>query len=42
VTGVWEQGILGQNVTVAFMDDGVDHENPDLKENFVQWIHVEY
>lgn len=22
-------------MTVAFIDDGIDHENPDLKENFV-------
>ena len=27
-------GITGSNVTVAFIDDGIDHENPDLKDNF--------
>lgn len=34
VTGVWEQGITGTGVTVGFIDDGIDHENPDLKDNF--------
>ena len=34
VTGVWEQGVTGKGVTVGFMDDGIDHENADLKENF--------
>jgi kexin len=35
VTGVWLQGVTGTGVTVALLDDGIDHENPDLKENFV-------
>jgi len=34
VTGVWYQGITGKNVTVVLLDDGVDYEHPDLKENF--------
>ncbi|KAJ3369238.1 pheromone processing endoprotease [Kappamyces sp. JEL0680] len=43
VTGVWRMGrsasssftgITGTNVTVGFLDDGLDHENADLKENF--------
>ncbi|KAJ3257925.1 pheromone processing endoprotease [Boothiomyces macroporosus] len=34
ITGVWEQGITGTGVTVAFIDDGLDHENADLKDNF--------
>jgi kexin len=42
VTGVWSLGITGTNVTVAFMDDGIDHENPDLKDNFVKMIDVEF
>ena len=28
-------GITGKGVTVGILDDGIDHENPDLKENFV-------
>jgi kexin len=35
VTGVWLQNITGTGITVGFMDDGIDHENPDLKDNFV-------
>ena len=34
LTGVWEQGITGKNITVTFLDDGVDHDHPDLKDNF--------
>ncbi|KAJ3275052.1 pheromone processing endoprotease [Terramyces sp. JEL0728] len=34
ITGVWEQGITGTGVTVAFIDDGLDHDSPDLKDNF--------
>lgn len=45
ITGVWTQGyiiwwslylgITGTGITVGFIDDGLDHENPDLKDNFV-------
>ncbi|KAL2916495.1 pheromone processing endoprotease [Polyrhizophydium stewartii] len=34
VTGVWLQGISGKGVTVAFIDDGLDHANPDLRDNY--------
>ncbi|CAO3617997.1 unnamed protein product [Cunninghamella blakesleeana] len=33
-TGVWSQGITGKNVVVAILDDGLDMENEDLKDNF--------
>ncbi|KAJ3117104.1 pheromone processing endoprotease [Phlyctochytrium bullatum] len=35
VTGVWDQGIFGKNVTVCLVDDGLDYEHDDLRENFV-------
>jgi hypothetical protein len=35
LTRVWAQNITGYGVTVGFIDDGIDHENPDLKDNFV-------
>ncbi|KAJ3037293.1 pheromone processing endoprotease [Rhizophlyctis rosea] len=34
VTAVWEQGITGWNATVCFVDDGLDYESEDLKDNF--------
>ncbi|KAI8906780.1 peptidase S8/S53 domain-containing protein [Gorgonomyces haynaldii] len=34
ITGVWAQGITGKGVTVAFIDDGLDYDHPDLKDNF--------
>ena len=35
VANAWLSGVTGHNVTVAFIDDGLDHENPDLADNFV-------
>ncbi|KAI8883750.1 hypothetical protein K501DRAFT_183727 [Backusella circina FSU 941] len=34
VTGVWKQGITGKGVKVALLDDGVDYDSQDLKDNF--------
>lgn len=34
VTGVWLQGITGQNTTVAIVDDGLDMYSDDLKPNY--------
>lgn len=34
VTGVWDMGISGKNVTVAIIDDGVDFTLEDLKDAF--------
>lgn len=34
VTGVWDQGVLGRDITVCLIDDGLDMHSPDLKENF--------
>lgn len=35
VTGLWGQGITGKGVKVVIVDDGLDMESDDLKENFV-------
>ncbi|OBA26052.1 hypothetical protein HANVADRAFT_53429 [Hanseniaspora valbyensis NRRL Y-1626] len=31
---VWDMNITGEGVTVAIVDDGLDYENEDLKNNF--------
>lgn len=35
VTGVWEMGFTGKGVIASMVDDGVDYESEDLKDNFV-------
>ena len=35
VTDVWKQGILGNGVNVALIDDGLDMYTDDLKDNYV-------
>ncbi|KAK6093622.1 pheromone processing endoprotease [Batrachochytrium dendrobatidis] len=34
ITGVWIEGISGKGITIGFIDDGLDYENPDLKDNY--------
>ncbi|KAK4629448.1 Kexin [Fulvia fulva] len=34
VTGVWAQGITGKNKTVCIVDDGLDMDSDDLKDNY--------
>lgn len=34
VKNVWYEGIRGKNITVAVIDDGLDHDLQDLKDNF--------
>ena len=34
VTGVWKQGVTGQNTTVVMVDDGIDMYSDDLKDNY--------
>ncbi|CAK7208315.1 pheromone processing endoprotease [Sporothrix eucalyptigena] len=34
VTGLWLEGITGQNTTVAIVDDGLDMYSDDLKPNY--------
>lgn len=34
VTKVWGSGVTGKGVRVAMVDDGLDHEHGDLKDNY--------
>lgn len=34
VTGLWYEGITGKGVVSCIIDDGVDYESEDLKDNF--------
>lgn len=34
VTGVWMQGITGKNSTVCVVDDGLDMDSDDLRDNY--------
>ncbi|KAF0482768.1 subtilase [Gigaspora margarita] len=36
VTGVWEEGITGKGVYAAIVDDGLDANSDDLKDNFFE------
>ncbi|KAH3901542.1 kexin KEX2 SCDLUD_003039 [Saccharomycodes ludwigii] len=36
VTDVWLQNITGKGVVTAIVDDGLDYESPDLKDNFCE------
>ena len=30
----WRLGIMGEGITIAIVDDGVDSQHPDISENF--------
>jgi kexin len=34
LTDIWLEGITGKGVIVAFIDDGVEHDHPDLIDNY--------
>ncbi|KAL8714898.1 MAG: hypothetical protein Q9220_001411 [cf. Caloplaca sp. 1 TL-2023] len=34
VTGVWMQGVTGNNVTAVMVDDGIDMYSEDIKDNY--------
>lgn len=34
VTGVWQQGITGKDSTISIVDDGLDMDSDDLKDNY--------
>lgn len=40
VTGLWARGITGTGVKVALIDDGLDMNSDDLRDNFVSHYNV--
>lgn len=34
VLPVWEKGLTGKGVVVTIVDDGMEHDHPDLKDNY--------
>jgi len=38
VTGLWGRNITGTGVKVAMIDDGLDFDSEDLKDNFVSTL----
>ncbi len=36
VQEAWEQGYTGRGIVVSILDDGIERDHPDLKENYVR------
>lgn len=34
VVGAWESGITGRGITVCVIDDGLEWQHPDLRNNY--------
>ena len=37
VEEVWEQDVTGRGAVVSILDDGIEHNHPDLRENYVSY-----
>ena len=35
VMHAWNKGYTGRNVVVSILDDGIERDHPDLKNNYV-------
>lgn len=35
ISGAWRLGFTGKNVVVTILDDGIEKDHPDLKQNYV-------
>ena len=40
VIDAWRAGYTGKGVTVTILDDGVEHDHPDLKMNYNRLVHI--
>ena len=45
VQGVWNMGFTGKGIVVAVVDEGIEKNHPELKQNFVSvlltWHHLQ-
>lgn len=37
MTKVWEMGVTGKGVVVSIIDDGIQSESEDIRDNFVSF-----
>ena len=35
VEEAWKAGFTGKDIVVSILDDGIEHDHPDLKKNYV-------
>lgn len=35
VEGAWKEGVTGKGIVVTILDDGLEKDHPDLRENYV-------
>ena len=38
VVEAWQAGYSGKNISVTILDDGLEADHPDLKDNYVSVI----
>lgn len=37
VMEAWERGLSGRGVVISILDDGIEREHPELRENYVSF-----
>lgn len=42
VQDVWKMGFTGKGVVVAVVDEGLEKNHPELKQNFVSWVFFKF
>ncbi|CAH1402444.1 unnamed protein product [Nezara viridula] len=41
VEGAWKEGITGKGIVVTILDDGLEKDHPDLKENYYENLNTQ-
>ena len=42
VPGAWKKGFTGKGVVVTILDDGIERSHPDLNQNYVRFLQMEF